>query len=132
MINQKRPRIRPHPAIVVRANVTIGDCVRVMKEKNTGSVLVVSDTESQDLVGIFTERDLVRVIQLVDEGHHLEKPVRTVMTRNVRTIDLARVNEALGVMVEHGIRHLPVVSTDETGKVRIVGVVSMRDFARKV
>lgn len=125
-------RIRPNPALVVRADTPIGECVRVMKERNTGSVLVVSDTERQEPIGIFTERDLVKIIKLVDEGKHLTKPVRTVMTKHVKTIEFSQLHEALDIMLENGIRHLPVVATDDKGVLRIAGVISMRDLATQL
>ena len=132
MTDQPDQPVRPHPALIVRADTPIGECVRIMKQHNTGSVLVVSDDADAELIGIFTERDLVRIIQLVDEGHHLDKPVRTVMTQKVRTIELSEMHQALDIMLENGIRHLPVMQKDEGGVTRLMGVISMRDLARKL
>ena len=123
--------VRPKPALAVKADTPIGECVRLMKEHNVGSVLVISDDEKGDLVGIFTERDLLKMIKIVDEGRHLDKPVRTVMTKKVKTIDYTRIHEALDIMVENGFRHLPVVSTGNDGKVRVAGVISMRDLLKQ-
>jgi CBS domain-containing protein len=124
--------IHPKPALIVRADTSIGDCVHLMKDRNSGSVLVVSDDGQSELIGIFTERDLLRMVKLVDEGHHLTKPVRTVMTKKVKTIELSRLHEALELMVAHGFRHLPVVVKEKDGTVRIEGVISMRDIVRQL
>nr|MEB3851030.1 CBS domain-containing protein [Desulfurococcales archaeon] len=76
------------------------------------------------LLGIFTERDLVHHLH---RGGGLDDRLGETMTRNPVTV---REDESLWkaviLMVEHGIRHLPVV--DSQG--RLVGVVSVRDALR--
>ncbi len=100
---------------------TVRVAVNLMASRNVGSVLVL---ESGRLVGIFTERDLVRHLH---RGGGLEDRLSDVMTRNPITI---REDESLWkaamIMVEHGIRHLPVVD----GEGRLVGVISVRDTLR--
>ncbi|MCC6020729.1 MAG: CBS domain-containing protein [Thermoproteaceae archaeon] len=92
-----------------------------MHAENVGSVLVVDSTES--LVGIITERDVIR---LVAQGVDLKMPLKSVMTRRVITAEPDEaVSSAAVKMVENNIRHLPVV---EGG--RVVGVVSIRDVMR--
>ena len=116
----------------MRADVSIHDCIEMMKNQNVGAILVISDDETQKLIGIFTERDLVRTIKLVDEGKHLTKPIRTVMTKNVKTIDISDMHSAIEIMIKNGFRHLPVLAKDKNGVTRIMGVVSMRDLMRKI
>ena len=43
--------IQPSPAVVVRADTPIADCVQLMIEHGVGSVLVVSDDIRQELLG---------------------------------------------------------------------------------
>lgn len=119
--------IHPSPAIAVRAETPISECVRLMRDNNVGSVLVVSDDFEYKLLGIFTERDLLMRAHLIQEGSHWEKAVHSVMTRPVITARLDQLELAPRIMVDNGIRHLPVL--DESG--RLVGVVSMRDFFRE-
>jgi CBS domain-containing protein len=110
--------------VTVHPTATILDAARKMHEAQVGSVLVVDDKGK--LLGIFTERDLVRVIAT---GVPLDTPIERVMTTRLIT---ALPDESLAIvasrMIEHGIRHIPVV--DETG--RLVGIVSMRDVLRHV
>ena len=98
---------------------SVRDASRVMAERNVGSVLVV---EEDRLVGIFTERDVLRRVlgAGLDPDH---TPLAQVMTRDPDTIRPGdSVCDVIRRMDEFGYRHLPVV---EGG--RVVGVVSTRD-----
>jgi len=96
--------------------------VALMYKAGVGSVVVVDD--EQKPIGIFTERDLVRVVA---EGVPMNMPVSHVMTRNVI---VAKIDESLNTaahkMLDHGIRHLPVV--DDAG--RLIGIISIRDVVK--
>jgi CBS domain-containing protein len=77
------------------------------------------------LIGIFTERDLLK---LLADGHSLERPLASVMTSSPRTV---KVDDALMLVIqlmdEGGYRRLPVV--DESGcPVGIVDVKSVVHF----
>lgn len=80
--------------------------------------------EGERLVGILTERDVVRAMSTSHDA-----PIRPVvewMTKFPTTVSPdTPVKEALRVMVEGGFRHLPVTRDD-----RVVGMLSMRDIAR--
>ncbi len=102
---------------------TVRVAVNLMASNRVGSVLVV---DNGGLVGIFTERDLVYHLH---RGGSLDDPLRDVMTRSPITVrEDESLWKALLLMVEHGIRHLPVV--DREG--RLAGVVSVRDALRAV
>jgi CBS domain-containing protein len=122
--------IHPSPALAVRAETPIADCVQMMKDHGVGSLLIVSDDVNYTLLGIFTERDLLKRIHLIQEGSHWKKPIHTVMTHPVATIELDQLSDAPKLMVEKGIRHLPVMTTGPAGEARLAGLVSMRDFFR--
>ena len=123
--------IHPSPALRVRADTSIADCVRLMREHEVGSVLVLSDDFHEKLLGIFTERDLLRRIAAIEEGGYWKKPVHAFMTKPVITIPLERLDEAPRVMVQKGFRHLPVTARGPGGESYLAGVVSMRDFFRE-
>ena len=90
-----------------------------MSERRTGSVLVVD--ERQNLKGIFTGRDAVRV--LAQRKNAAAIALADVMTPNPVTITPERrAIDALRAMSDGGFRHLPVV---ENGS--IWGVVSRGD-----
>jgi CBS domain-containing protein len=105
--------------IAISPDTTVSQTARLMTKKNTGAVLVV---ESDTLVGIFTERDVVfRVIgQGLDPAH---TPLRTVMTSNPITLDSAQsYGHALVIMQKHGFRHVPVTEDGHA-----IGIVSSRN-----
>jgi CBS domain-containing protein len=100
-------------------SVSVSQATKLMREKNLGALLVVSNGR---LVGIFTERDaLYRVLA---EG--LDPNVTTlqeVMTANPMTLGPERTyGHALLVMYENGFRHIPVVENGQP-----VGIISSRN-----
>lgn len=90
-----------------------------MRSSRVSAVVVI---ESGQLLGIITERDLIRVVA---EGVDPEATaVFDCMTRDPRTIDAEEVaSAAVERMIEVGVRHLPVMRND-----RVVGVISARDL----
>ena len=107
--------------VTVKSGATVAEAATVMGERKVGSALVIDDEE---LVGIFTERDIVRALsQDFDAPGH---PITHWMTRDPLTISPEMtVKEALDVMLTRGFRHLPVVEGQMP-----VGMVSMRDLSR--
>lgn len=124
--------IHPSPALVVRADITITDAITLMKKHEVGSLLVMADDQEQDLVGVFTERDLLQKCDLIDSGNHWKKPIRTVMSSPVVTLDIAEIDSAANVMLQHHFRHLPIVMDGLGGKKQLIGVISIRDVLRSL
>lgn len=95
--------------------------VAKMYAANVGSVVVVDRAGSP--IGIVTERDVVRFLaQEID----LKTPLEQVARKNLITASPDEsVVSAAAKMIEHNIRHMPVV---EGG--RVVGVISIRDVLR--
>lgn len=107
----------------VLADDPVDEAVRVMVERDIGSVVVV---EGERPVGVLTERDLLR--RLRQDPDLLRWRVGDVMSSPVVTVAPgAEMIEAFDLMNQHGIRRLPVVETD-----RLVGVVADRDLLRWV
>jgi CBS domain-containing protein len=105
--------------VVCEPETPLRDVIKLMRANDVGSVIVL---DGGRVVGIFTERDLVRAL---DDGASLEDPVRKYMTRDpIVAHPEESVESALSKMLVHGIRHLPVV----TGDGKLVGVVSIRDL----
>ena len=92
--------------------------VRKMLAANVGSIAIC---DGPKLVGIFTERDVLR---LAGDGTDLDTTiVRDVMTEAPITIPAeGDILAAAHVMSERRIRHLPVVQGEN-----ILGVVGIRD-----
>jgi CBS domain-containing protein len=113
--------IRDTKPIYATPDRAVLDAAKIMAEHNIGSVPVVED---DTLVGIFTERDLVRIVA---RGVPLDTRLKDVMTRD---LIVAKPSDPLPLiaqkMLQHGIRHIPVV--DEQG--RLLGVISIRRVLR--
>ncbi len=99
---------------------SVRDVAKMMSEKNIGAVAVF---DSGRLVGIFSERDLMK--RVVAAGLNPENtPVARVMTKDIVVGKPDEdINSALQKMHSLGCRHLPVV---ESGN--LVGMVSLRDL----
>ncbi len=118
-----RDIMRKDKLVKVEPTSSIKDAIRLMSMENVGSVLVF---EGKRLVGIFTERDLVHYLA---SGGSLDDKIEDAMTKEVITLkETESAWKAATIMIEKGIRHLPVI--DEKGNV--VGIVSIRDALRMV
>lgn len=110
--------------ISVRPREPVAAAAKIMASENIGALVVtdVVPTEGTTVVGMFSERDVLRA--LVDKGQEiLRMPVERLMSRRLISCspndDLADVMEK---MERHGIRHVPVLEGHT-----LVGVVSIRD-----
>ena len=105
-------KIAHAPAATVEPGASVFDAVSVMAREGVGAVAVVEKTEKGELRGIFTERDvMLRVVQ--QERNPRETPVRDVMTAPVETAsEETTATEALSLMLERHLRHLPLVGPD--------------------
>ncbi len=112
--------------VTVDPAVNVTGAAHAMATGRVGSALVL---EGGSLVGVFTERDILRAMSHFPSADAAKvSSVSQWMTRDPVTIGPdASVGEALDLMLSGGFRHLPVM---EGGAV--VGVVSMRDLARSL
>jgi CBS domain-containing protein len=106
--------------ITAKEDISIQEAVQLLNDRHVGSLVVIDD--EQKIIGIFTERDAVRIMA---NKYSTQEPLGKTMSRHVVTISLeASFDEAKRLMLSHDIRHLPV--TDETGK--LIGLFSLRAF----
>jgi CBS domain-containing protein len=108
--------VTAEPATPVR------EVAALMRERNVGSVVLVRDGAP---VGIVTDRDLA-VSVLADgrsgEDHAIDHASAPVVT-GAPDMD---VGDACELLVEHGIRRLPIVDGD-----RLTGIVTLDDLAAR-
>jgi len=117
--------LNPKPPVVVAPDMATRDVIRLMVDRNIGSVLVVKD---EHLIGIFSERDAL--MKLNAEAAQLsDRPVSEFMTKKVQTLDShAKIAFAVQRMDLGSFRHVPVVN--QAGEP--VGVISVRDILRYI
>src|SRR5215211_4260346 len=109
--------------VAVAPYETVDVAIARMLEENVGSVAVC---DVDELVGIFTERDVLRLAG--QEGGIGRPRVGDVMTRNVVTVTPDDdVVDAAAIMGERRIRHLPVVHFGEPAGA-VIYPLALRDL----
>jgi CBS domain-containing protein len=111
--------------VQVAPTATVREVIDGMVSKRVGCVLV---TESEQIVGVFSERDVLRKIagQAIDVD---TTPVSEVMTKDPQTLrESAPLVYALHQMSTGGYRHIPLTNEDN----QPVAVVSMRDIVEYI
>ena len=105
--------------VTVSGATTVLDASILMVDRGIGGVMV---TDSGRLIGIFTERDVLRRVVAVQRDP-AGTPVQDVMTTPVLTVTAeTTLEECRAVMTERRIRHLPVL-----GPTGLIGLVSAGD-----
>src|SRR5256714_5208504 len=108
--------------LTIGPNHSLREAARLMAERNVGAAVVV-DPESPG-PGIVTERDILRALANGDDPN--AELVRDHLTDELISASPEwSLEQAADTMVEHGFRHLLVVSGGE-----LRGVLSMRDIVR--
>jgi CBS domain-containing protein len=106
----------------VGAGSTLRDAAREMDARRVGAALVF---EGERLVGIFTERDVMRAVA---RGDLDAATVSDWMTHHPETIEASdTTGHAAAMMIHGGFRHLPVAAGET-----VVGIISIRDLMRVV
>ncbi len=106
-------------AVGIRPDATFTDAAATMNRAGVGALAVL---DGERLVGIITDRDLVR--RGMAKELPLDARVDSVMTSPVVTIDAeADLHEAFAIFRTHGIRRLAVVKDE-----RFMGVIAVDDL----
>jgi signal-transduction protein with cAMP-binding, CBS, and nucleotidyltransferase domain len=114
-----------HVVHTIGSGATLEDVVQKLVRNNCGSLVVRDVDTSGPMLGIITERDILKACAT----HQAPLPVLTV--RDVMTVEMAvgspndSVEDTMGLMTERRIRHLPVV---EDGQ--LLGLVSIGDVVK--
>ena len=104
----------------IAPEATVFEAIKLMAEKNIGSLLVMSGGQ---LAGLFTERDYARKIALHGKTSK-QTLVKEVLSRDVVTVTPQdSVEHCMKLMTEKRVRHLPVL--DGTS---VAGIVSIGDL----
>ena len=110
--------------VTLGPDVTLAAAVGLLAEKRIGAVVVTD--EAGRILGILSERDIVRAIGHAGAGA-LAMRVREAMTAKVTTCrETHTVNHVMEVMTRGRFRHLPVESNG-----RLDGIVSIGDVVKR-
>ena len=104
----------------VQPEQSVFEAAAYMVQRNVGAVPVLDGAR---LVGIFSERDIMK--RVVSEGRDpLTTRISDVMTTGVHSVTpAASCHEAMAMMQEYAVRHLPVCDGST-----LVGFLSLRDL----
>src|SRR3954447_10774148 len=112
-----------HSVVTIQPERTLAEAARLLNEKRIGAV-VVSDADHA-VIGIFSERDIVKAIARGGAAA-LDEPVSRNMTAKVITCTgRSGISELMELMTAQKFRHVPIV---EDG--RLNGIVSIGDIVK--
>lgn len=113
---------KPREVYWLGPDASVYEAIELMATKSIGAVLVL---EEGKLVGIISERDYARKVILKGKSSR-ETAIKEIMSSPVIFVTPeCRVDEAMKLMTERRIRHLPIVEND-----RVIGVVSIGDLVK--
>ncbi|MGD2163296.1 MAG: CBS domain-containing protein [Anaerolineales bacterium] len=113
-----------HDVWSIPPDATVYDALRLLDERDIGALLVI---RGDDLVGILSERDYARKVALKGKTS-MKTPVSEIMTDQVVVVEPERtIEQAMAIMTERRLRHLPVVE-DQT----VIGLVSIGDLVKEI
>lgn len=110
--------------VTMRPEATLAEVCAVLAQHRIGAVVMTDQADG--IVGIISERDVVRAV-----GEHgakaLDEPASSVMTASVKVCrEEHTINEVMEIMTRGRFRHMPV---EEGG--RIAGIVSIGDVVKR-
>jgi CBS domain-containing protein len=108
---------------VVTPDDSVSSAIELMFESDIGSV-IIEDEGKKAIVGIFTERDILRHY-MINQSKFLHLKISEVMTSPVVTVMRdTKLTDAIKLMKENDIGRLPVV--DKNG--RLAGILFWKDI----
>ena len=113
------------PPLTVTSDTTVLEAIQKMVDLQVGAVSIV---EKEELIGIFTERDVMT--RVATKGLPMDTTrLSEVMTKRPQVAQPEmNPSEALAMMVEKHVRHLPIVSQG----MRLEGMQSVRHLLQRM
>ena len=114
------------PVYTVSKNITLTEVIGKLAKLNIGSLPVVD--KGSKLLGIISERDLIKNAQFFRSNNFLSLKVKDVMTKKVIRCDSMVTSEDLmRLMTDNKIGHTPIVRGNF-----LVGIVSLGDVVKRL
>ncbi len=111
-----------HQVATLRPDQTVSAAVALMAERRVGAVVI---EDKAAVVGIFSERDLVKLLARSGPAA-LDQPLRAAMTAPVITCRAEdRLDQVMAMMSQRHVRHMPVMENKT-----LRGMISIRDLVR--
>ena len=107
---------------------TIQAVCKIMSENNIGSVIIIKIIDSNNqAVGIITERDVVRILGLLQTSL-LQVPLRELMSKPLVTLRPNNsIKDAIQTMQLNNIRRIPIVD-----KENLEGIITDKDIFKAI
>ena len=109
-----------HKVWTLPAKATVFEAIQLLAEKNIGALPVM---EEDQLIGIFSERDYTRKVALAGKSSRATSVREIITTPVIPVTSQHTIEEAMRLMTEKRVRHLPVI---DGGK--LTGMVSIGDM----
>ena len=110
--------------ITIEPDSSVYDAIKSMADNHIGSL---KDKKNEKLVGIITERDYTRKIILKGKSS-VDTPVKDIMTKNILCTNIDQtVDEAMALITDKRVRHLPVVEDSH-----VIGIISIGDLVKAI
>jgi CBS domain-containing protein len=115
-------RTKGDTVFTIAPGEVVGAVAELLHSRKVGALVVL---DSEQVVGIVSERDIVRAVAKEGPGA-LKRPVSDFMTANVLFAEPGEtIDSLLTRMTDRRIRHLPVCKAG-----RLVGIVSIGDLVK--
>jgi len=107
----------------IAPNVTVYEALEMMANREIGALLVMDNGR---LVGLLSERDYARKIILKGRSSRETKVDEIMISPPITISSECSVDQAMRIMTESRIRHLPVIRADGS----VAGIVSIGDLVK--
>lgn len=105
-------------------NENISTVAKIMSKNNIGGIPVINKANNH-LVGIITDRDIVKNCIATDKSPQKTKVSECMTSNPIKIVADATTQDAIKLMSSFGTRRLPVVENE-----KLIGMISISDIAK--
>ncbi len=113
-----------HEVLSIGPEDSVYNAIKTMADRNVGSLIVM---DNNALIGIMTERHYARNVYLMGRSSPKTMVGDIMSTRVVCAVPEQTVEEAMAVMTDKSVRHLPVLEGKD-----VVGIISIGDLVKSI